>query len=110
MMRGITVQLFNETETGKNSFGEPIVEEQAVDVENVLVSPASAQEILDADNLYGRKAEYTLAIPKGDQHDWQNKHIRFYDKDWQSFGIPTKGIDELVPTAWNMKVMVMHHE
>lgn len=109
-MQGITVQLFDETETGTNSFGEAEYSETAIDVENVLVAPASDQEILDANNLYGKKAEYILGIPKGDTHDWVDKHIRFFDADWQSFGIPQKGIDALVPTAWNMKVMVMRHE
>lgn len=109
-MRGITVTLFAEEITGTNEFGEDIYSETAIDVDDVLVSPASDQEILDANNLYGKKAEYTLGIPKGDAHDWENKHIRFFDQDWQSFGIPLKGIDALVPTKWNMKVMVMRHE
>ena len=109
-MRGITVTLYEEAQTGSNSFGEPTYQETAVNVDNVLVAPATEQEVLSANDLYGKKAVYTLAIPKGDTHDWKDKHISFFGEEWQSFGIPSKGIDELVPTPWNTKVTVMRHE
>ena len=106
-MKGITVTLYDEIETGTNSFGEPVYEKTAIEVDNVLVAPASPQEVLDSDNLYGKKVEYTLGIPKEDTHNWQDRTIEFWGENWESFGIPTKGIDSLVPTKWNMKVMVM---
>lgn len=106
-MKGITVTLYDEIQTGTNSFGEPVYEKTAIEVDNVLVSPASPQEVLDSDNLYGKKVEYTLGIPKGDTHNWQDRTIEFWGETWESFGIPTKGIDSLVPTKWNTKVMVM---
>lgn len=109
-MQGIQVILYNATQSGTNSFGEPIYTETAVTVDNVLVAPASASEILDAVNLYGRKAIYTLGIPKGDTHDWENRKVKFFDEDWRVFGIPLEGIDDLVPTPWNKKVMVERYE
>ena len=109
-MRGITVTLYSEKENGTNSFGEPEYKETAITVDNVLVAPSSSEEVLSANDLYGKKAVYTLAIPKGDTNDWQDKKVSFFGKDWKTFGIPTKGIDHLVPTAWNTKVMVMRCE
>ncbi len=109
-MRGITVTIHPKTLTGYNSIGEAQFEYGEVEVENVLVSPSSAQEILDADNLYGKKAIYTLGIPKGDTNDWEDQWVTFFGLDWHTFGIPLEGIDHLVPTSWNKKVMVERHE
>lgn len=110
-MRGITVTIHPKQSSGHNSIGEAVFTYgQDIEVENVLVSPSTAQEILDADNLYGKKAVYTLGIPKGDTNDWQDQLVTFFGLDWQTFGIPLEGIDHLVPTAWNKKVMVMRSE
>ena len=54
----------------------------------MLVSPTTQTEVLEAVNLYGRKAVYTLAIPKVDTHDWTNRKVTFFGEDWQTFGIP----------------------
>jgi len=109
-LKGITVTLYEKTQTGTDAFNEPIYTETPVPVDNVLVSPTSQTEILETVNLYGRKAVYTLAIPKGDTHDWTNRKITFFGKDWQSFGIPSQGIDDLIPLGWNLKVTVDRYE
>lgn len=105
-MRGITVTLYEVTQTGTDAFGEPIYTENPVTVDNVLVAPSSEQEILDTVNLYGRKAVYTMAIPKGDTHEWENRKVSFFGEDWRAFGIPAQGIDDLIPLGWNKKVTV----
>ncbi len=105
-INGITVTLYNKTQTGTDGFGDPIYTETAVDVSNVLVYPASTQEILETTNLYGKKAVYTLAIPKGDTNDWEDRRVSFFGEDWHTFGIPTKGIDANIPLDWNTKVTV----
>lgn len=109
-MTGITVTLYEVKQTGTNEFNEPIYEETPTQVNNVLVAPTSTQEILDSINLYGRKAVYTLAIPKGDTHEWENRKVSFFGKDFRVFGIPTEGIDENIPLAWNKKVTVEVYE
>lgn len=108
--QGITVTLYEVTETGVDAFNEAIVEEKPVEVSNVLVSPASESEILDTVNLYGKKAVYTLAIPKGDTHDWEDRRVDFFGEKWRVFGIPTEGIDGLIPLEWNKKVTVERYE
>ena len=109
-MKGITVTLYEATQVGTNAFNEPVMTETAVNVANVLVAPATENEILSATNLYGRKVVYTLGIPKGDTHDWENRKVSFFGETFRAFGIPTEGIDHLVPTAWNKKVMVERYE
>jgi len=53
---------------------------------------------------------YTLAIPKGDTHDWENQVIEFWGKTWKSFGMPLEGIESNIPLAWNKKVTVERYE
>lgn len=109
-IRGITVTLVAKVETGQDPFGNPISEEVEVLVDNVLVSPTSSENVVNELNLTGRKAVYTLAIPKGDTHDWENKEVRFFDQRWRTFGVPLEGIEDLIPLDWNKKVMVERYE
>ncbi len=107
-MKGITVTLLKRTQTGTDAFNRPVYTETAVEVENVLVAPAgdAGQEVLDTLNLTGRKAVYTLAIPKGDTNDWEGNRVQFFGETWQVTGIPTEGIEAMIPLQWNKKVQV----
>ena len=109
-IKGITVTLYDKTATSTDAFGDPVYTETAQSVEDVLVYPSTSTEILETINLYGKKAVYTLAIPKGDTNDWQDKKVSFFGQDWQTFGIPTLGIEANIPLRWNMKVMVERYE
>lgn len=107
-MRGITVTLYEKTQTGTDAFNKPVYAENPVPVSNVLVSPATqgGEEVLDTLNLTGRKAVYTLAIPKGDTHIWEGNRVEFFGESWNVIGMPTQGIEDLIPLAWNKKVQV----
>lgn len=106
MLTGINVTLIERKEVGKDDFGAPIYEEKPVIVRDVLVAPASDSDIVSSTQLYGKKAVYTLAIPKGDEHEWEDKEVEFFGKSWKTFGFGTCGIDGLIPLRWNKKVMV----
>lgn len=106
MLKGITVILYEKTKTGEDEFKSPIYAENPVEVENVLVSPASSTDVVDGLNLYGKKAVYTMAIPKGDNHIWEDRTVEFLGEKWKTFGFPREGIENLLPLAWNKKVMV----
>lgn len=110
MIKGITVKLHIKTQSGTDGFGAPTYTETTEDVDNVLIAPSTAQEIEDTTNLYGKRADYTLGIPKGDTHNWTDTVIEFWDEKWTSVGKPLKGIDENIPGPWNMKVQVMRYE
>lgn len=109
-LRGITVTLYEKTQTGTDAFNRPIYTETAVSVDNVLVSPTSTSETLDTVNLTGKKAVYTLAIPKGDTHDWKDKKVEFFGETFKTFGEPLKGIEAMIPLDWNTKVQVERYE
>lgn len=109
-MRTITVTLYEKTAEGEDPFYKTEWKETPVQISGVLYAPSSAQEILDGVNLYGKKAVYTLAIPKGDTHNWEDCRVSFNGEDYRVFGIPLEGIDENIPLAWNKKVTVERYE
>lgn len=106
MIRGITVTLCGRTQTGTDAFNAPIYTETEETVENVLVTPTAAEEIVSEIQLYGKRSVYELCIPKGDAHDWKNRNIRFFGQTFKSFGPVTQYIEANVPLRWNKKVKV----
>lgn len=106
MIRGIPVLLTVKVKTGEDPFGAPVYETQTETVDNVLVAPASAEEIQDTLTLTGRRAVYTLGIPKGDAHVWEDTKVEFFGEVFHSIGPVTEGIEELIPLSWNRKVKV----
>nr|DAT56230.1 MAG TPA: Minor capsid protein [Caudoviricetes sp.] len=109
-IKGITVTLINKIEVGKDPLNSPIYEEKKIQVENVLVSPLTTDEITNSLNLYGKKIVYTLAIPKGDKNEWENQEVIFFNKKFKTFGSVTEGIEDMIPLNWNKKVMVCSYE
>lgn len=107
-MRGITVTLYERTQDGRDAFNRPIYVETPVEVENVLVAPVEpgGEEATETLNITGRRAIYTLALPKGDNHQWEGNKVAFFGEQWQVIGIPTEGIESLIPLQWNKKVRV----
>lgn len=105
-IKGITVYLTVQTQTGTDAFNAPVHSEEEVAVENVLVTPLSDTEILDTLNLTGKKAVYELSIPKGDAHDWTNTTVRFFGEIWRTIGHGKELIGANVPLSWNKKVQV----
>lgn len=67
----------------------------ATTVKNVLVGEPSQS----AGSL-----SYTLAIPKGDNHDWTDKKMEFFGRQFRTTGFPVQGIDENIPLFWNKKI------
>ena len=110
MLKGITVTLISKVQTGTDPFDKPIYTDKETYVDNVLVAPVSGDDLVSQLSLTGRKAVYQLAIPKGDENTWENAEVRFFGERWRVFGIPTQGIDELIPLDWNKKVMVERYE
>ena len=105
-LKGITITLVDKTSIGTDDFGAIIYEDVEISVDNVLVAPTSTDDIVNQMSLTGKKAVYTLAIPKGDTHDWEDKELKFFNQRWRTFGIPLEGIEDMIPLDWNKKVMV----
>lgn len=109
-IKGVTVQLVEKVSRGHDEFNHPIYEDYYINVENVLIYPTSSNDVTNDTDLRGRMGTYTLAIPKGDSHEWENKEVIFFGRRWKTIGIPEEGIEELIPLDWNKKVFVERYE
>jgi hypothetical protein len=107
---GQTVKLHERTYDGEDPFGAPLFTETIKDVENVLISPTSDEDIVSELQMYGKHSVYTLSIPKGDNNNWEDSVIEFFGKTWRSFGPTRQYQEELVPLSWNKKVKVELYE
>lgn len=112
-IHGITIKLYNRVQTGEDALHRPVYEEIPEDVENVLVGEPSTEDIVNTQNLTGRRGQYWLGIPKGDMHEWENRTVELpppFAGRYQTFGAVIAGIEDMVPLSWNKKVMVERYE
>lgn len=63
MIKGITVTLYEKTQTGIDDFGAPIYEETAIDVQNVLVGEPNGEDIISTDQLEGKEVGIHARYP-----------------------------------------------
>lgn len=77
-----------------------------VTVGNVLIAPLSEVDSTVGPLPEGHRALYHLAIPKADENRWEGQLVQFWNQTWAVIGIPTEGIDDLIPGPWNKKVTV----
>lgn len=110
MIKGIPVTILERVQTGVDGFHAPTYAETPVTVENVLVAPTTAEDVVTEQQLYGKHSVYTLYIPKGDSHTWTDRRISFFGEDFRSFGPVQEYIEDNVPGPWNRKVMVERYE
>jgi hypothetical protein len=108
-MRGITVTIKKKTLDGTDAFGAPVWKTTDVTVDNVLVGEPSTDDITSSTDLYGKRIDYMLGIPKGDTNDWKDVSVSWTDAygrtiSCETFGFPITGVEALIPTAWHMKV------
>lgn len=108
-MKGTTVQLVKNTQTGTDPFGQPIYEPQLIDVPDVLVGQPSTDDITTTLQLYGKVIAYTLGIPKGDTNDWVDAEVIVFGKRFRTIGFPVTGEQANIPLRWGKNVKVEHY-
>lgn len=106
MIHGMKIKLINKFEGAKDEFGNPIYGIRMIDVDNVIVAPVSTDDMINTLNLTGKRAVYTLGIPKGDTNNWEDAEVEFFGKRFRTFGTVLEGIEDMIPLQWNKKVMV----
>lgn len=106
MIKGITVTLYEKTQTGVDGFNRPVYTETPTEVDNVLVTPASSDDMINELSLTGKKLVYELSIPKGDAHIWEDRRVTIWGEDYHVFDFVRQWIDANVPLSWNAKAKV----
>lgn len=110
---GIPITLYEKTIVGKDEFNRDITEETPVVIENVVIGQPSSEDILSEINLSGKRIAYRLAIPRGDEHVWEDSTVEFYGRKWKVVGIPVQYIEAYYTPKempWNKKVSVEAYE
>lgn len=115
MLRGLPVILYDKRQTGTDELNRPMYEETQTYVDNVLIGQPSDDEVVQTQNLTGKRIVYTLGIPKGDTNEWEDKKIELIPPFpcpgvYHSIGPVTAGIEELVPGPWNKKVKIERYD
>ena len=109
MIHGTTVTLYEQVQSGTDAFGAPVYKEKPVQVKDVLVGQPTTEDMATSTAMYQKNIQYMLGIPKGDKHDWMDKHVSWVDAcgirhDCKTFGFPITGIEANIPLRWHMKV------
>lgn len=110
MIKGQTVRLHEKTVVGRDPFGAALYSEQVVDVDNVLLEPASNDAVISELQLTGKHIAYILHIPKGDAHEWKDTVVEFYGDKWKTYGDCLIYDEAMTPLDWNKKVKVERYE
>lgn len=109
-LRGISIILYTKNKVGEDEFGAPVYEELPEVVNDVLVGEPEGSDVTDTLNITGKRLAYTLAIPKGDTHEWRDRKVEFFGRKFRTFGEPVEGIEGMIPLRWNKKVKVERYE
>lgn len=75
-------------------------------IHNVLVGQPMTSQSENAAAQTGLICTHTLAIPKGDTHDWTNRIVGFFGRLFRTVGYPLEGIEENIPLDWHKQVNV----
>ena len=109
-MVGVTVTLHIRTKATTDAFNDAVYTETTKTVDNVLIGEPTADDINISTDLYGKKAEFVLGIPKGNTDDWEDALVEFFGKTWQTIGPTIMGIEANIPTPWHRKIRVARYE
>ena len=108
-MKGTTIQLLEKVQTGVNPVNEPIIVEHWIEVAGVLVGQPTTDDVTNSRQLYGKRVEYVLGIPKGDTHNWVDTEIILpapFTGHFRTIGYPITGEPENIPLGWGQNVKV----
>lgn len=102
MIQGMTVTLYHRIETGRDALNNPIYQwYDAEQVDDVLVGEPTPEERTDELNTTGKMIAFSLGIPKGDTHEWEDSIVEFFGQKFHIFGFPKQGIEANIPLRWH---------
>lgn len=102
-LRGETVTVEVVTGYERNGYGEKVPKTVEVEVDNVLVAPASTED-LGEDRPEGFEARFTLCFPKDCEMTFHKQRIKVRG-DWYRTAGYTDRFDPC-PTDWDKTVVV----
>ena len=111
LITGVTISYIPQVKGDPDGFGkDAITDGTPENIDDVLIAPTTSDDLVTTTDLEGKRAVYTLALPKGDAHEWDGAVVEFFGERWKCFEIPTQGIEANIPLRWNKKVVVERFE
>ena len=110
LIHGIPVVLHERVQVGTDGFGAPTYAYGDVTVEDCLVAPATATDVIDSTMLEVKALVYTICVPKGDTHTWEDNTVTFFGKTFKVFGPAKEYIEDNIPLRWNKQLMAELYE
>ena len=105
-MKTVSVQLVKKTQSGSDDFGAPTFTEELVQVDGCLVGQPSSEDIVNTQELYGKKIAYVIGVPKGDTNVWTDTEVVVFGERFRTIGYPETGIQGNIPLKWGKNVKV----
>lgn len=105
-MKGTTIQLSVKTITSYDPFGAPIETETLVDIPDVLVGQPTSDDVDAVYSAYGKHIAYSLGIPKGDTHNWEDAEVVIWGNRYKTIGYPVTAEQANIPLRWGQVVKV----
>lgn len=106
MIKGTNIYLIEKIKKGVDPLGGAIFEERKTLIKDVLVGLPSTDDITESFNIDGKRISYVLGIPKGDNHEWENREVIIFGKRYKTFGFLIEGIEENLPLRWHKQIKV----
>lgn len=106
LIKGQSVILIVREQIGADELNVPIYRETEKLVENVLISPLTAEEKAEDLAYYKKVTAYELHIPKKNTDSWENTAVLFYGRRWETVGDVRVWMEENTPLEWNKKIRV----
>lgn len=112
--KSIPVTLYEVVGYETDGFGKKQPVTVPVVVQHCLVAQNVADAVVDQTTLETNREQFTIAIPKGDSHKWEESMVEFVLAGEQikarTFGATLKGIEALVPTYWHKQIKAERYE
>lgn len=104
----IPVKLHEKIANGFDGFGVPTYTEHIKYINNCFVVIGNHYQLLDNNTSLVALDEFTIAIPKGDNHEWRNSIVEFklggIDYKCKTHGDYLLGVEEAMPLMWHKQI------
>lgn len=104
----ISVKLYEKVIEGVDDFGVPTHSEHAVIINECLVAIGLHNQLTDNNTTQVALDSFTIAIPKGDNHEWRNSIVEFnlggVDFKCKTYGDYLLGYEDAMPLMWHKQI------
>jgi len=110
LLEGETVVVIQRAEVGRGAGNTPIYTTVEETVDNVLISPASTDDVIESNRPDGTELVWNLDFPKTFTGPLRGCRVRVRGEEFHVVGDPRPYLPTLTPGQWNRPVKVERRE